>query len=163
MNRFFKSLSTVFFIVALTGLLWSCEDTEIQNQPTEDQSDAVMELEHSSKEQLKRAFATSLAKSVAESKSLRQLIKEQSLRKFDNDYDILYELVKNEPVEDGRTLQQLIEKNLASAFDLSLIEKELPTLTIFVPSLPNDAFSAEIWDIDTQIPLVGYNVKSSNT
>ncbi|MEM9341251.1 MAG: hypothetical protein AAGA66_21150 [Bacteroidota bacterium] len=162
MNRFFKSLSTVFFIVALTGLLWSCEDTEIQNQPTEDQPDAVMELEHSSKEQLKRAFATSLAKSVAESKSLRQLIKEQSLRKFDNDYDILYELVKNEPVEDGRTLQQLLEQNLASAFDLSLIEKELPTLTIFVPSLPNDAFSAEVWDVDAQIPLVGYNVKSSN-
>lgn len=30
---------------------------------------------------------------------------------------------------------------------LSSIKNKMPTLTIFVPSLPNDSFSAEEWDV----------------
>lgn len=38
----------------------------------------------------------------------------------------------------------------------------MPTLTIYVPELPEEAFSAEIWDTNDMIPKVAIRLSSSN-
>lgn len=49
---------------------------------------------------------------------------------IDYDYDVLYQLIKD-------------------------IENEkFPTLTLFVPTLPENSFSAEIWNPDIETPFV---------
>lgn len=36
-----------------------------------------------------------------------------------------------------------------------MVENQIPNLTIFVPELPDNSFSAELWDVETDIPDVG--------
>ena len=37
---------------------------------------------------------------------------------------------------------------------LKKIESKIPNLTIFVPELPDNIFSAELWNVDSEIPVV---------
>lgn len=42
------------------------------------------------------------------------------------------------------------------------INKQIPTLTIFVPSLPEQVFSAESWDIENESPAIGVEISKNN-
>ena len=42
------------------------------------------------------------------------------------------------------------------------IENKIPLLTIFVPELPENSFSAEIWDTQDEIPSVAISIKTTN-
>lgn len=53
-------------------------------------------------------------KSLNESKALRNLIKNESLKMFDNDYDVLYQMIKDEKLENNLTFRQILIKNLGS-------------------------------------------------
>jgi hypothetical protein len=96
-----------------------------------------------------------LAKVFAENKDVRKLIKREALKQFDYDYDVLYMLVKDKKMENNKTLEELLLKYM-SKDDLLTLTQKIPTLTIFVPSLPGESFSAEKWDIEQEIPLVAY-------
>ncbi|KZS39653.1 hypothetical protein AWE51_08355 [Aquimarina aggregata] len=152
-----------FFAISIASLcLWSCQEPEIAEESAETIPQIrIDEINHTSKDILKKVFAEALAKSLNESVSLRMLLKEESLKKFDNDYDVLYHMIKDRQLLDGKTLRTTLENHLGEE-KLLEIEQELPTLTIFIPELPEDSFSADIWDATTQIPHVAYNVKSTN-
>lgn len=64
-----------------------------------------------------------------------------------------YFLVKDIPLSNNTTLERLLQKHMDSQEINSLID-QCPTLTIFVPTLPENSFSAELWDIETQTPEV---------
>lgn len=99
-------------------------------------------------------FSSALAKVFAESKAARNFIKEEALKQFDFDYDVLYMKIRNEVVENGKTFEDMILGYMA--FDnLLLLLDANPTLTIFIPRLC-DWFSAEKWDVANEIPLVAY-------
>ena len=104
---------------------------------------------------LKSEFSLALAKVFAENKDVRKLIKREALKQFDYDYDVLYMLVKDKKMENNKTLEELLLKYM-SKDDLLTLTQKIPTLTIFVPSLPGESFSAEKWDIEQEIPLVAY-------
>ena len=104
---------------------------------------------------LKSKFSLALAKVFAENKDVRKLIKREALKQFDYDYDVLYMLVKDKKMENNKTLEELLLKYM-SKDDLLTLTQKIPTLTIFVPSLPGESFSAEKWDIEQEIPLVAY-------
>lgn len=121
------------------------------------------------RDQFTKEFGKALARVLFEEQGVRQLIKTEALKQFNKDYDVLYHMVKDQPVRDGKTFRQLIAQAIrtTSSADfpaarekplLEEIEKELPLLTIMVPELPENSFSAEIWDAATQIPLVGLRV-----
>ena len=111
---------------------------------------------------LKSKFSLALAKVFAENKDVRKLIKREALKQFDYDYDVLYMLVKDKKMENNKTLEELLLKYM-SKDDLLTLTQKIPTLTIFVPSLPGESFSAEKWDIEQEIPLVAYkNEENSN-
>lgn len=100
--------------------------------------------------QLQTSFAKILAKAVKSDENLRIFIKEQSLKQFDNDYDILYQLVKDKDIN-GETFREKLLKFTTSK-KLDSIEAKLPLLTIFVPTVPN--FNAETWNASSEVPVV---------
>ena len=78
---------------------------------------------------LKKDFAKALSKVFNESLMARNLIKNEALKMIDNDYDVLYQLVKDEMLEDNITFEQYIGKYIEMDKLLSINEK-FPTLTI---------------------------------
>ena len=134
---------------------------------------------------LKLKFAEALSNALIANKDLRRLVKEEALKKFDKDYDVLYLSVKNKsliPTEyleksNTKTSKSVLQKSanaltfreallpfFTSEAELIEIEQKLPLLTIFVPELPLGAFSAETWDIndESQIPDVALRLNNSN-
>jgi hypothetical protein len=107
--------------------------------------------------EIKKEFGAALAKVLAESTPVRELIKKEALKKIDYDYDVLYLMVKDEVLSDNTTLEGLLSKYLNKEF-FHLIENQISNLTIFVPELPDDSFSAELWDVKTDIPDVAIRI-----
>ena len=99
-------------------------------------------------------FAKALYSAMKESPELRELIKSESLKKFDKEYEFLYQFIKDETVENGLTVRELLLKNYKGEKSLPEIEDLHPALTILIPILPKESFSAEIWNVKEQIPAV---------
>lgn len=160
MNRSFKlSLFSFFYLLAFS----SCDNQNENVDPTtKEKNELTVEKLYDADSNLKREFGKALVKSLNESKALRDLIKNESLKMFDNDYDVLYQMIKDEKLENNLTFRQILIKNLGSEALLNQIEISNPTLTIFVPELPENSFSAEIWDTQTQIPAVAIRLTTSN-
>ncbi len=154
-----KSKQLLFAVFGSFAMLFSCSNID-----EIDSTDEVLSVDeiYDAKSTLKRKFGQSLMASLNESKSLRDLIKNESLKMFDNDYEVLYQMIKDERLENGITVRQLILKNLGDENLLNEIEINNPTLTILVPELPEDSFSAKLWDTQNQIPKVAVRVLTSN-
>lgn len=139
------------YLIILSGIfcISSCQD-ELVSESTSPKNQAGVEI---SKNDLKKKFGVALAKVLAESSSAREFIKNEALKQFDCDYDVLYLLVKDNELSDNSTLEECllkyIDKNL-----LFIIENEIPTLTIFVPELPENSFSAKLWNTEKEYPSV---------
>ena len=104
-------------------------------------------------DEMKYQFASGLAKMLKDNPEARAVIKAEALKKIDYDYDVLYVMIKSHALSSGYTFGELLSEYVGKDV-LSAIERELPTLTIFVPELPEDCFSAEIWNTETMIPEV---------
>jgi hypothetical protein len=144
----------------LVGLsMAACSPDSPETEPTPSVAPSVSTER---RDALKAVFGRAFATALADSPSLRKLIKDEALVKFNNDYDVLYHLVKDRPLADGQTVRELLLKYLESEEQLSSIEREVPLLTIFVPKLPMGSFSAASWDADTQIPSVGITSYKTN-
>ncbi|WP_299096272.1 hypothetical protein [uncultured Bacteroides sp.] len=107
---------------------------------------------------LKSEFSFALARVLNESEGARKLIKEEAIKQFDHDYDVLYMLVKEKRLSGEGTLEELLSKYMSKE-NLQVLYRKMPTLTIFVPVLPEDIFSAEKWNVAQEIPFVAYKNK----
>lgn len=96
-------------------------------------------------------FAKILAKALSD-KEVRRLIKQEALKKFDKDHDVLYQLSKGVRSESNKLLGDQIAAYAENAKAFSEMADKLDLLTIFVPTIKG--FSPETWDIDKQIPIV---------
>lgn len=110
---------------------------------------------------LKTEFAKALAVALQENVELRRFIKDEALEKITYDYDVIYQVIKNEYVA-GKTFRETILPYFETEDNLITIENEIPTLTIFVPDLKDDSFSAERWDVNSEIPMVAVRQVESN-
>jgi hypothetical protein len=93
---------------------------------------------------------------------LREIIKKQALEMFNEDYEVLYEMIRDELIENNLTVDELITKNLGDKKALKKVDSEYPTLTILVPSLPNESFNANKWNTDTEVPKVAIRLSTTN-
>ncbi|MCE2995105.1 MAG: hypothetical protein ACK5WF_14010 [Cyclobacteriaceae bacterium] len=151
-------MKIAFATLILFALTISCND-----EPSLDRRHIQDKLSNSNtKTEQKRAFAKAFAKALADNSQLRELIKREALKMFDNDYDVLYYLIKDEQIADGTSVRSLLQSYFKNADELKQIESDFPTLTIFVPELPNGSFSASSWDTQSEIPHVAYNTRSTN-
>ncbi|MBD1386852.1 hypothetical protein IDJ75_16325 [Mucilaginibacter rigui] len=107
-----------------------------------------------------KTFSKILSKAIQSSEPLRKFLKTESLKQFDNDYDILYQLVRNEKVSDNKTFHEIMASYANSEKQLDSLESKLPLLTIFVPTLPN--FNPQQWNITNEIPLVANSLVGVN-
>ncbi|QNR85556.1 hypothetical protein H9N25_03515 [Pedobacter riviphilus] len=138
-----KKLFNFAAMLLLLGVV-SCKK---ENAPIENEQN----FSFSEKTSSEVSFAKILAKAVKSDESLRNFIKTESLKQFDKDHDILYQLVKNREISDGKTLREKL-LGFTTAEELDKIESKLPLLTIFVPTLPG--FSPEAWNQVSEIPLI---------
>ena len=139
-------------------IVGSCSDNMVENSENSsliEKNDGEVDLNS-----LKSEFSFALARVLNESEGVRKLIKEEAIKQFDHDYDVLYMLVKDKQLGGGGTLEGFLLKYVSRENLLSLY-KEMPTLTIFVPSLPGDSFSAEGWNTAKEIPYVAYKNKEN--
>jgi len=155
-QSFFTRIAITIF-VGFT--LFGCKKPEEVIQP----ENPVYSIEtRNYHDQLKKAFGKALSPLLFEEEGLRSLIREEALKQFNHDYEVLYHMIKDRPVNGNKTFRDLLrERTGGDESLLKEIEKQLPLLTIMVPELPNNSFSAKTWDVATQLPLVGLRVHST--
>lgn len=144
--------NAVFLLLGI--ILFGCAH-EMEEQQLSVRPDAQVYL-------LKEKFSVALAKSLNDFVEVRRILKEESSRTFLEDNEILYQSVKNVNVIDGKTFSEIIESYLDNKQDLELLDQLVPKLCIYVPQLPENSFSAETWNIESEVPLVGINKPNSN-
>ncbi|MBG6112002.1 hypothetical protein IWX84_002897 [Flavobacterium sp. CG_9.10] len=184
-----KKLYTQFtYLIFCSVLVASCTNDEYNTPDLQNTIDVEMPFESIKMDengQLKMKFAESLANALLANKDLRRLVKEEALKQFDKDYDVMYQLVKNKSlmptdyngISNGKVAKStLITSSQATTFRQALlpffkneaelieIEQKLPLLSIFVPELPLGYFSAETWDVndENQVPDVAFRLNTTN-
>ena len=154
-NHFFAAIIAVCFV--------ACNNDEIFILDNEVPAEEIVTLERvfsaDRSAAMLQPFAHALYAAMNESQMLREIIRTKALKRFNKEYDVLYQFIKNEPVENGLTVRQLLLKHFESEEILTAIETSRPTLTIFVPRLPNETFSAEVWNTEKDIPRVALHTR----
>lgn len=116
------------------------------------------------KEQAFRDFATILSSAVYNEPALRNFLKQEALKRIDNDYDVFYPWSCNNNVDRDRSFRDVL---LSYDYDEKLegIEMALPLLTIYVPDwswLDPHCFSINNWDTDDAEVAVSYRTNKAD-
>ena len=167
-----KSKVTLFSLLGvalLTTGLYSCSNDDVLDQDTTTQTTAaregegMTEFESFFKERRELAlknFSEAFVKSMAQSVELRSLVKNEALKKFNNDTEVLVSQLAEMETSNG-VVASLLNENLQGT-TLEEILNTVPTLTVLVPELPQESFSAERWDVGSQLPMVAIRTTLSN-
>jgi hypothetical protein len=162
-------------VLSIAILMSNCSDENLSN--SENQNGSVAKsisyenIPFDAKGKIMEKFGIGISAAL-KVKEFRELIKTESLKRFNKDTDVLYNLIKDKPFNGGDEYLRILNKNskvsnsptlhdflipfFESEQELNNFESQLPLLTIFVPELPENSFSAEIWDVNNpeQIPDV---------
>jgi len=138
-------LITLASLATLVSCLLSCNKEQLTVSPN-----TVVTPEITN--QLQMVFGKALSKALAADPEIRKFIQAESLKMFDVDNDVLYQMVKDTPIGKGETLHDRVAHYL-TADELVAIEDKMPLLTILVPTLPS-GFSPDTWVADQEIPKV---------
>jgi hypothetical protein len=165
-----KSILCIFFFILTIS---SCSDDINVNKETIGLNNSTSlkyeNIPWDVKGKMMEKFGNGISKALQNQK-FRELIKTEALKKINGDYDVLYHMIKDKPINsevyyrtgnvtqsvDLSTLHNFLIPFFESEQELIDFETKLPLLTIFVPELPLDSFSAEDWDVynANQIPDV---------
>ncbi len=106
----------------------------------------------SKNEALLSGFAETLSKIVYDRQDVREFLKEEAIKQFDKNYDVLYALVKDKEIG-GTTLRNLLVEYSSEA-KIATIEENIPLLNILVPKIAIFGIAAENMDCtDPEIPV----------
>ncbi|MET0466209.1 MAG: hypothetical protein ABW007_23825, partial [Chitinophagaceae bacterium] len=108
----------------------------------------------------KTEFAKTLATSLKNEPFLRKFIKDEALKQFDKDYDVVYHLVKDHVFPDGLSFSEKVLKYAKDRTQLQASLKQFPLMTIYVPVLQN--FNASTWNTDNEVPMVAVSPEKIN-
>jgi hypothetical protein len=166
-------LKKVLVLFVVSTVLLSCSDnfdgTDEKTQLGNSKELKYENIPWDEKGKMMVKFGTGISKALHNQK-FRELIKNEALKKINGDYDVLYQMIKDKPINSEvyykkgnetqnmnlSTLHDFLIPFFNSEQELTDFETKLPLLTIFVPDLPLDSFSADDWDIynANQIPDV---------
>lgn len=82
-------------------------------------------------------FSEILSKAVYEKKEVREFLKAEALKRFDNDYNVFYPIVKDLAVDGKKSFREVLMEYAASRDELESIEKSVPLLNIHLPEILN--------------------------
>lgn len=146
-----------FAVLALAVMISSCsKDIEQTAKKTDNFTLAVSpsaSISVKRQKELMEGFSNLLSKVLQQDIEVRRFLKAEALKKFDLDYDVLYQMVKNKIVSNNETFRQKLLKYVEDEKELLIFEEQLPLLTIYIPELPS-GFSAEKWNPEHEIPGV---------
>lgn len=116
-------------------------------------------LNNSLKQTNIQKFSEILSKVTYQRKDVREFIKNEALKQFDNDYNVLYYLVRNSKIS-GENFRDILV-SFSSEEEIYGIEKNVPLINILVPNISFFNISADNLDTnDHEIPVV---VSNENT
>lgn len=150
-------LKTILSGLLCITTLFSCtnETDKLLNEQSQTQAISNELLDTSVAQ---KNFAQILSKAVYENEALRQFIKKEAIKQFDNDYDVFYPFVKDQKVEGEKTFRDIL-LNYTTEKELGLIEMSLPLLNIMIPDFSFiGAFCADKWDTSDNEVAVSYAV-----
>lgn len=138
---------TLLSIVALASVLASCS----QEAPEANLASAVSSEARQVDSQEVR-FAEALSRALSADASLRQLIKSEALKRFDNNTDVLYHQMKGLKTSEGKSVRELIQQYWqGSVEDFQKFEAHSPLLNIHLPDLSLFKLaSANAWDAQSE-------------
>ena len=136
--------------VGLSLCLWSCDKQDKNVQPSEEITVLTPTEYNSRLEDVAKALAISMNE-----KSVKSFIKEEALKKFDGDYDILYGQVEDKKIN-GENFESILATNTSigksakvdAVNNLRQTQKLIPLLNIAVP------LNIEKWNTDNYSPMV---------
>jgi hypothetical protein len=137
-------MKKIFFLPLILICLLSCKK-ELKTKLSD-------EIANSERQVSKISFSKTLAIALQNEPSLRAFIKNEALKQFDNDYDVLFQLVKDTKLENNKTFYETVSYYASSKVEFDKAVDDIPSLTILVPEVPN--FNAQLWDVTKDIPLV---------
>ncbi|VAW10369.1 hypothetical protein MNBD_BACTEROID03-1050 [hydrothermal vent metagenome] len=159
-----ERLKLFVFAIAFMAVL-SCEKDVVSPNGESLGAETGADIEEVPDDPNLAAFSASLAKAFKDHEGLRTFVKERALQQFDNDYDVLYQMVKDEQVGSASFRELLLQSGISKE-ELQTVESEFPLLTIYVPDfsdLPEDPFSAELWNTTSQVPAVALAIGGNDT
>ncbi|MCH7409124.1 hypothetical protein MM239_06945 [Belliella sp. DSM 111904] len=132
----------------LSFLSISCsEDMILERNSTSRSENAVLKEENLVK------FAIILSKAVHQRMDLRDFLKEEALKQFDRNYDVLYYLVKDEVIGDESFRDILI--SYSSTQELESIERSIPLLNIYLSKIEFfDVLPENLDTNDADVPVI---------
>jgi hypothetical protein len=143
----------LFISVCLFSLILSCTNDISDIEKTEFEKSNLLGI--TSYEE----FSDILSSAIENNLEIREFIKNEALKKINNDYDVFYPIIKNVKISNDKSFRDFL-KEFDSDNKLEEIEKELPLLTIYIPDL--NGFSAEKWNI-TDVPYIVPNIKKNDS
>ncbi|QHC85216.1 hypothetical protein AS589_10725 [Empedobacter brevis] len=149
---------------SLLGILTACSvDDNIQTneeQITNSLSFKKYDDFNDEKSKMYSDLSQSLNTSLINSYNFRELLKTEALKMFNKDYDVLLYTIQDIQLENGQTVKSILNKNLKN-FNVDQILSNIPTLTIFIPELPENSFSASKWNLN-EVPSIAFRSTLSN-
>ncbi|KGE15853.1 hypothetical protein [Sphingobacterium deserti] len=140
------------YLIMLAGILVStCQKEKLNPEIGIPTNSNILQVSGAEKVQ----FARVLSKAVYHEQAVREFLKREALKQFDNDYDVLYGLVKDNIVKDGLTFKEVLGIYANDENFIKDLEVKAPLLNILVPDLTMfTEFNAETWDIsDAEVPV----------
>lgn len=143
------------FLILMSAILcFSCSNEELPNQ--EPKNDNIHTRAYSNdnteKDSLKCAFASVLSKVIHERQDVREFLKDEAVKQFDKNYDILYAKIKNEKIN-GTSFRDIL-LSYSSDEIISDIEQKVPQLNILLPEIPMLEIYPEEYDSsDKEVPV----------
>ncbi|MBD2756986.1 hypothetical protein [Spirosoma validum] len=134
-------------ILALLAIgLTNCHSPENQTAVAPTTTETLLEADRARIE-----FSKTLAKALVD-KDLRDFLRKEALKQFDNDYDVFFHALKGKKVKEGVTFSDLLATYHSSRQEFESVVNSLPKLTILVPDFI--VTSAKRWDTEKLIPQV---------
>lgn len=156
-RRFNYSIFTKYLIYCLAIALLSTSCSNEVSTFTEVENSA----QTMTKQDAKEKFAKILSKAVYNRQSVREFLKNEAIKQFDENYDVLYYLVKDEMI-DGQSFRDIL-KTYSSEAEIQKIEKALPLLNILLPEMLIIDIKPEDLDVnDPAIPIAVANDSCAN-
>jgi hypothetical protein len=135
----------MFTLALVVAIAFSCNPEEPMNNVLLQTSQGGARKQALDKVQV----AKILAKAVLD-EDVRILIKAEALKKFDGDYDVLFQMVKEKKIKGNKSLFDAIAEKAETPGKFKSLSDDLPLLTFYVPTF----FSAHKWDTKQQIPFI---------
>jgi hypothetical protein len=160
-----KSKKTIFsfLLFSLISLIFvACSNDDVVNDsPTaEGHSEPEVILTDDEKAELKEDFAKVLSLVVYENQLVRGFLKNEAVKCFDKNYDILYLNVKDSLIG-NKTFHDILAEKSSDLF-ISKIEKQMPLLNILFPELPMFNLKPENYSVEDKELPVAVSGKISN-